>query len=115
LSSAGFTLLLPRPKREFNLEMHGTKSLESLNLAPLPTLTVMKCQDRGMMYRGELESRLSNAQEDTMDVDGLTYEGLIELTEHVGGRVHPTVLPSFPYPSKNWKPIRAQFPWPIIT
>jgi ubiquitin-protein ligase len=84
LSSAGFTLLLTRPKREFNLEMHGTISLDDLNLAPSATLTVMKCQDRGILKRGELESRLGEAQGDAMDVDGLTYEGLVELTERVG-------------------------------
>lgn len=84
LSSAGFTLLLTRPKREFSLEMHGTKSLLDLNLAPSATLTVMKCSDRGIVYRGEVESRLQGAQGDAMDVDGLTYEGLVELTERVG-------------------------------
>jgi len=83
-STAGFTLLLTRPKREFSLEMHGTKSLLELNLAPSATLTVMKCSDRGIMYRGEVESRLKSAQGDAMDVEGLTYEGLVELTERVG-------------------------------
>lgn len=83
-SMAGFTLLLTRPKREFNLEMHGTKSLMELNLAPSATLTVMKCSERGVMYRGEVESRLRAAQGDAMDVEGLTYEGLMELTERVG-------------------------------
>eukprot|EP00581_Thalassiosira_minuscula_P008299 CAMPEP_0183702758 /NCGR_PEP_ID=MMETSP0737-20130205/759_1 /TAXON_ID=385413 /ORGANISM="Thalassiosira miniscula, Strain CCMP1093" /LENGTH=1186 /DNA_ID=CAMNT_0025929429 /DNA_START=37 /DNA_END=3598 /DNA_ORIENTATION=+ len=84
LSSAGFTLLLTRPKREFSLEMHGTKTLMELNLAPSATLTVMKCNERGVMYRGEVESRLRSAQGDAMDVEGLTYEGLMELTERVG-------------------------------
>ena len=84
LSSAGFTLLLTRPKREFSLEMHATKSLDSLNLAPSATLTVMKCNERGVAIRGEVESRLGAAQGDAMDVDGLTYEGLMELTERVG-------------------------------
>lgn len=84
LSSVGFTLLLTRPKREFSLEMHGTKSLDELNLAPSATLTVMKCSDRGIMHRGELESRLRQAQGDAIDVEGLTYEGLVELTERLG-------------------------------
>ncbi|KAL7542465.1 hypothetical protein ACHAXR_011803 [Thalassiosira sp. AJA248-18] len=83
-SSAGFTLLLTRPKREFSLEMHGTKSLMELNLAPSATLTVMKCNERGVMYRGEVESRLRAAQGDACDVEGLTYEALMELTERVG-------------------------------
>mmetsp|Transcript_21922 Transcript_21922/g.47697 ORF Transcript_21922/g.47697 Transcript_21922/m.47697 type:complete len:409 (+) Transcript_21922:347-1573(+) len=48
-SLAGFTLLLTRPKREFSLEMHGTKSLAELNLAPSATLTVMKCNERGIV------------------------------------------------------------------
>jgi ubiquitin-protein ligase len=90
LSSAGFTLLLPRPKREFSLEMHGTKTLDELNLAPSATLTVMKCKDRGVVYRGELEDRLHQAQGDAMDVEGLTYEGLVELTERVGGATPST-------------------------
>ena len=84
LSSAGYTLLLTMPKMEFNLEMHGTKSLEDLNLAPSATLTVMKSQERGIALRGEVESRLNAAQGDAIDVDGLTYEGLMELTERVG-------------------------------
>ncbi|CAB9503244.1 (E3-independent) E2 ubiquitin-conjugating enzyme UBE2O [Seminavis robusta] len=92
LSSAGFTLLLTRPKREFSLELHGVKSLSELNLAPSATLTIMKCQDRGVMYRGELESRIQGAQGDAMEVDGLTYEGLVELTERVGA-VAPDINP----------------------
>ena len=84
LSSAGFTLLLTRPKREFSLEMHGTMTLDELNLAPSATLTMMKCSDRGVMHRGELESRLREAQGDAIDVEGLTYEGLVELTERLG-------------------------------
>jgi len=72
LSSAGFTLLLTRPKMEFSKEMHGTKTLDSLNLAPSATLTVMKCNERGIVYRGEVESRLNEAQGDAMDVEGLT-------------------------------------------
>lgn len=83
-SLPGFTLLLSHPKREFSLEMHGTKTLDELGLAPSATLTVMKCSDRGLVYRGELESRLTTAQGNAMDVDGLTYEGLMELTERVG-------------------------------
>ena len=87
LSSAGFTLLLTRPKREFSLEMHGAKTLDELNLAPSATLTLMKCSDRGVLHRGELESRLRQARGDALDVDGLTYEGLVELTERVGNAV----------------------------
>jgi len=83
-SSTGFTLLLSHPKREFNLEMHGTKTLAELGLAPAATLTVMKTSDRGLAYRGELESRLIQAQGNAMDIEGLTYEGLLELTERVG-------------------------------
>ena len=83
-SSPGFTLLLSHPKREFSLEMHGTKTLSELGLAPSATLTVMKCADRGVAFRGELESRLTAAQGNAMDVEGLTYEGLLELTERVG-------------------------------
>lgn len=72
LSLAGFTLLLARPKREFSLEMHGARSLAELNLAPSATLTVMRCRERGVVYRGEVESRLRSAQGDAMDVEGLT-------------------------------------------
>ena len=90
LSLKGFTLLLALPKREFSLEAHGTKSLKELGLAPSATLTVMMCTERGMVRRGDLESRLSEAQGDAMDVDGLTYEGLLELTERVGRKVNET-------------------------
>ena len=64
--------------------MHGTMTLDELNLAPSATLTMMKCSDRGVMHRGELESRLREAQGDAIDVEGLTYEGLVELTERLG-------------------------------
>lgn len=84
LSSAGYTLLLSHPKREFNFEMHGIKTIEELGLNPSATLTVMKCSYRGVVHRGELESRLAEAQNGAMDLDGLTYEGLLELTERVG-------------------------------
>lgn len=90
-SSAGFTLLLSHPKREFNLEMHGTKTLTELGLVPSATLTVMKCADRGLARRGEVESRLAEANGGAMDVDGLTYEGLLELTERVGA-AKPTAI-----------------------
>jgi hypothetical protein len=85
LSSTGYTLLLSHPKRELSFEMHGTKSLTELGLSPSATLTVMKCCHRGVVHRGELESRLAEAQNGAMDLDGLTYEGLLELTERVGG------------------------------
>ncbi|KAL7563137.1 hypothetical protein ACA910_012318 [Epithemia clementina (nom. ined.)] len=90
LSLKGFTLLLAHPKREFSLEIHGTKSLRELGLAPSATLTVMMCQDRGVVRRGDLESRLSEAQGDAMDVEGLSYEGLLELTERVGRKTNET-------------------------
>eukprot|EP00549_Striatella_unipunctata_P018969 CAMPEP_0118679024 /NCGR_PEP_ID=MMETSP0800-20121206/3551_1 /TAXON_ID=210618 ORGANISM="Striatella unipunctata, Strain CCMP2910" /NCGR_SAMPLE_ID=MMETSP0800 /ASSEMBLY_ACC=CAM_ASM_000638 /LENGTH=619 /DNA_ID=CAMNT_0006574959 /DNA_START=1 /DNA_END=1860 /DNA_ORIENTATION=+ len=84
LSARGFTLLMAHPKREFSLEMHGTKTLEELGLMPSAFLTVMMCADRGVVRRGDLESRLAQAQGNSMDVEGLTYEGLLELTERVG-------------------------------
>lgn len=90
-SSAGFTLLMSLPKREFNLEMHGTKTLSELGLAPSATLTVMKCSDRGLARRGEVESRLAQASGGAMDVDGLSYEALQELTERVGA-AKPTAI-----------------------
>lgn len=89
LSSAGFTLLLSHPKREFNLEMHGTKSLAELNLAPSATLVVMMCHARGVVHRGELEARLKQAQGNAMELSGLSYEGLVELTERVGTAAPP--------------------------
>lgn len=72
------------PKREFSLEAHGANTLVELNLAPSATLTVMRCSERGVMLRGDLESRLRQAQGDSIDLDGLTYEGLVELTERIG-------------------------------
>ena len=84
LSLKGYTLLLSRPKREFSLEMDGTKTLEETGLLPSATITVMMCKERGMVRRGDLEDRLSSAQGDAMDVDGLSYEGLVEFTERVG-------------------------------
>jgi len=84
LSANGFTLLLSHPKKEFNYEMHGTKSLEDLGLSPSAALTVMNCANRGVVHRGELADRLNEAEGMAMDVEGLTYEGLLELTERVG-------------------------------
>jgi len=71
--------------------MHGTKTLTELGLVPSATLTVMKCADRGLAFRGELESRLTAAQGNAMDVEGLSYEGLLELTERVGS-AKPTAI-----------------------
>lgn len=84
-----FTLLLRLDRtnqREFNYEMHGHQTLSQLGLVSrvATTLIVMMCADRGVVKRGALESRLAGAMGDAMDVDGLTYEGLVELTEHVG-------------------------------
>ena len=84
ISSNGYTLLLTRPKREFSLEMDGTKSLCEMALVPSAVVTVMMCQERGKVRRGDLEGRLDAAQGDAMDVEGLSYEGLLELTERVG-------------------------------
>jgi Ring finger domain len=36
------------------------------------------------MHRGELESRLRQAHGNAMDLDGLSYESLVELTDRVG-------------------------------
>ena len=85
LSESGFTLLLTHPRREFSLEVEGSRTLHDLNLFPSATLSVMPCSARGVAIRGEVESRLLAAQGDAMDVDGLSYEALSELTERVGG------------------------------
>mmetsp|Transcript_27180 Transcript_27180/g.61949 ORF Transcript_27180/g.61949 Transcript_27180/m.61949 type:complete len:1130 (-) Transcript_27180:90-3479(-) len=85
LSESGFTLLLTHPRREFSLEVEGSRTLSELNLFPSATLSVMPCNARGVAVRGEVESRLLAAQGDAMDVDGLSYEALSELTERVGG------------------------------
>mmetsp|Transcript_19213 Transcript_19213/g.41635 ORF Transcript_19213/g.41635 Transcript_19213/m.41635 type:complete len:1158 (-) Transcript_19213:1600-5073(-) len=95
LSSAGFTLLLTRPKKEFSLEMHGIASLVDLNLFPSASLTVMMCKDRGIALRGEVESRFAHAQGDAMNVEGLTYEGLMEVTERVGRATHQIDMEQF--------------------
>ena len=85
LSESGFTLLLTHPRREFSLEVEGSRTLSDLNLFPSAALSVMPCSARGVAVRGEVESRLLAAQGDAMDVDGLSYEALSELTERVGG------------------------------
>lgn len=84
LSCKGYTLLLAHPKREFSFEVHGTKSLRDMDLVPSASLTVFKCNERGVVRRGDLEARLGEAQGDAMDIEGLSYEGLQELTERVG-------------------------------
>jgi len=83
LSLKGYTLIMSHPKREFSLEMHGTKTIREMNLTSA-SLTVMKSAQRGVVKRGDLESRLGEAQGDAMDVDGLNYEALLELTQRVG-------------------------------
>mmetsp|Transcript_22196 Transcript_22196/g.28713 ORF Transcript_22196/g.28713 Transcript_22196/m.28713 type:complete len:179 (+) Transcript_22196:2-538(+) len=64
--------------------MHSTKSLREMDLLGSVSLTVMKCAERGLVKRGDLETRLVGAQGDAMDVEGLSYEALQELTERVG-------------------------------
>ena len=83
-SEYGFTLVTPHPKREFNLEMYGSKTLKDLGIYPSSTLIVMMCASRGQVKRGILESKLGEAQGDAMDVDGLNYEALQELGEKIG-------------------------------
>lgn len=84
LSEFGFTLLSVRPKREYSLEMNGTSSLKELGMVPSASLTVMMCASRGQVKRGDLESKLSQAQGDAMDVEDLGYEALQELGEKIG-------------------------------
>lgn len=83
-SEYGFTLVTPHPKREFSLEMYGSKTLKDLGIYPSSTLIVMMCASRGQVKRGILESKLGEAQGDAMDVDGLNYEALQELGEKIG-------------------------------
>jgi len=84
LSEFGFTLLSTHPKREYSLEMDGMKSLDELNVAKSAALTVMKCNERGMAKRADLEDKLAAAKGDAMDVDDLNYEALQELGEKIG-------------------------------
>ena len=83
-SEFGFTLLSAHPKREYSLEMDGTKALKDLDLAASATLTVMMCNARGQVKRGLLENKLAGAQGDAMDVEDLGYEALQELGEKIG-------------------------------
>ena len=84
LSSRGYTLITNHPKREFSCEIHASKSLREMGLVGYVNVTVLKCAERGVVKRGDLESRLADAQGDAMDVEGLSYEALQELTERVG-------------------------------
>lgn len=63
-SEYGFTLVTPHPKREFNLEMYGSRTLKDLGIFPSCTLVVMMCSLRGQVKRGILESKLGAAQGD---------------------------------------------------
>ena len=84
LSEFGFTLLSAHPKREYSLEMDGLRTLKDLQIHTSAALTVMRCNERGMALRGDLESKLAQAQGDAMDVDDLNYEALQELGEKIG-------------------------------
>ena len=84
ISEFGFTLLSAHPKREYSLEMDGTKALKDLDIAASATLTVMMCNARGQVKRGLLENKLAGAQGDAMDVEDLNYEALQELGEKIG-------------------------------
>ncbi|MGK3758942.1 MAG: ubiquitin-protein ligase [Bacillariaceae sp.] len=84
LSEFGFTLLSAHPKREYSIEMDGLRTLKDLQIHTSAALTVMRCDERGMSLRGDLESKLAEAQGDAMDVDDLNYEALQELGEKIG-------------------------------
>lgn len=84
LSEFGFTMLATHPKREYSLEMDGTRSLADLGVARFATLTVMRCHERGVAKRADLEDKLAGAQGDAMDLDDLNYEALQELGEKIG-------------------------------
>ena len=76
LSGFGFTPLSTHPKREYSLEPDGTKSLSDIRMAKFATLTVLKCNERGMAKRADLEDKLAEARGDAMDLDNLNYEAL---------------------------------------
>jgi hypothetical protein len=77
-------LLSAHPKREYSIEMDGLRTLKDLQIHTSAALTVMRCDERGMSLRGDLESKLAEAQGDAMDVDDLNYEALQELGEKIG-------------------------------
>ena len=52
-SEFGFTLLATHPKREYSLEMDGSRTLADLVIAKFATLPVMRYNERGMVKRAD--------------------------------------------------------------
>mmetsp|Transcript_12902 Transcript_12902/g.22835 ORF Transcript_12902/g.22835 Transcript_12902/m.22835 type:complete len:423 (-) Transcript_12902:11-1279(-) len=74
-----YSLLQAIPRRVFIREVLGARSLAELGLAPSATLSVLRSEDRGRVQSGGVETALL-----TGDIDGLSYEEMLELESRMG-------------------------------
>lgn len=74
-----YSLLQAFPKRVFIREVLGNRSLSQLELVPSAMLSVLRAEDRGRVESGSVEAALH-----TGDIEGLSYEELLELEHRMG-------------------------------
>jgi len=74
-----YVLLQAIPRRVFIREVLGERSLAELGLAPSATLSVLRGEDRGHVASGGVETALL-----TGDIDGLSYEEMMEFESRIG-------------------------------
>merc|ERR1712048_1483930 len=74
-----YVLVQSIPRRVFLREVLGEQSLAQLSLAPSATLSALRAEDRGRVESGGVEMALL-----TGDIDGLSYEEVLEFQERIG-------------------------------
>lgn len=74
-----YSLLQAIPKRVFLREVLGDRTLAELALVPSATLSVLRAEDRGRVQSGGVETALL-----TGDIDGLSYDEILELESRIG-------------------------------
>eukprot|EP00931_Biecheleriopsis_adriatica_P101806 TRINITY_DN76884_c0_g1_i1.p1 TRINITY_DN76884_c0_g1~~TRINITY_DN76884_c0_g1_i1.p1 ORF type:complete len:437 (-),score=96.96 TRINITY_DN76884_c0_g1_i1:39-1349(-) len=78
-ASGSYSLLQAIPRRVFIQEVLGNRSLAELGLVPSATLSVLRSEDRGRVQSGGVETALL-----TGNIDGLSYEEMLELESRMG-------------------------------
>eukprot|EP00929_Paragymnodinium_shiwhaense_P079391 TRINITY_DN41322_c0_g1_i1.p1 TRINITY_DN41322_c0_g1~~TRINITY_DN41322_c0_g1_i1.p1 ORF type:complete len:468 (-),score=126.97 TRINITY_DN41322_c0_g1_i1:253-1656(-) len=74
-----YSLLQAIPRRIFLREVLGTQSLSQLGLTPSATLSILRSEDRGRVESGGVERALL-----TGDIEGLSYEEILEFQQRMG-------------------------------
>jgi len=82
--SEDYALLQAIPRRVFLREVLGTRALRDLGFASGTTLSVLRAEDRGRVQSGGVETALL-----TGDIEGLSYEEILELESRIGEGKRP--------------------------